>query len=62
VELCPSANFRANSKEKAMNIICLVLAVLCFSIGTFQKLAATISPDINWQNAGLAFVTLALVI
>ena len=45
-----------------MNIICLVLAVLCFSIGTFQKLAATISPDINWQNAGLAFVTLALVI
>jgi len=45
-----------------MNRICLIFAVVCFTIGTFTKLAAVISPDINWQDAGLAFVALSLVI
>jgi len=45
-----------------MNLVCLILAVICFAIGTFNKLAATISPDITWQNAGFAFLTLAWVL
>lgn len=45
-----------------MNKICLILAAICFGIGTFQKLAATINPDVHWQNAGLAFVTLSLIL
>jgi hypothetical protein len=43
-----------------MNQICLILACACFTIGAFPKLAAL--AEINWQNAGLAFVTLSLVI
>ena len=45
-----------------MNQLCLILAAICFAIGTFNKLAGTISPDITWQNAGLALVTLSLII
>jgi len=39
-------------------IICLILAAVCFGIGTFSKL----SSDFNWTNAGLAFVTLSLIV
>jgi len=44
-----------------MNRICLILAVVCFAIGALPRVAALI-PDINFQNAGLAFLTLSLVI
>lgn len=40
-------------------IICLVLAFICFGIGSFQKLAGS---EINWTNAGLAFATLSLIV
>jgi len=42
-----------------MNQICLIIACACFAIGAFTKLA---SNDINWTNAGLAFVTLSLIL
>lgn len=38
---------------------CLIAAVICFTIGAFNKLAPS---DINWTNAGLAFVTASLVV
>jgi hypothetical protein len=40
-----------------MNRICLILACICFTIGAFQKI-----PEINWMNAGLAFITLSLIL
>lgn len=43
-----------------MNRICLILALMCFTIGAIPKLAAL--AEINWQNAGLAFVTLSLLV
>jgi len=42
-----------------MNQICLILACACFAIGAFNKLAPS---DINWTNAGLAFITLAMIL
>ena len=39
--------------------IVLILAVICFAIGSFSKVAPG---SINWTNAGLAFVTLSLLI
>ena len=44
------------------HLLILVLGVVCFTIGAFNKLAAAIGPNINWTNAGLAFVTLSLII
>ena len=41
------------------HILILVIAVICFAIGAFNKLAPS---DINWTNAGLAFVTLSLIL
>jgi membrane protein implicated in regulation of membrane protease activity len=40
-----------------MNKIVLILALICFAMGAIQW-----HPKINWQNAGLAFVTLSLII
>jgi len=45
-----------------MNQICLIIAAVCFTIGAFNKLAAAISPVVTWQNAGLAFIALALIL
>jgi hypothetical protein len=42
-----------------MNEIALIAAAVCFAIGAFSKLAPS---DINWTNAGLAFVTLSLIV
>ena len=42
-----------------MNLYALIGAGICFTIGAFNKLAPS---DINWTNAGLAFVTLALIL
>jgi len=42
-----------------MNRICLVLGCACFAIGSFTKFAPA---EINWMNAGLAFVTLSLIL
>jgi hypothetical protein len=39
--------------------LALILAVICFAIGAFNKVAPS---DINWTNAGLAFVTLSLIL
>ena len=39
--------------------ICLIIAVVCFAIGTFPRLTGS---EIHWQNAGLGFVTLSLVL
>ena len=41
------------------HLFILILAVVCFTIGAFTKAAPS---DINWTNAGLAFVTLSLII
>ena len=38
--------------------ICLILAAICFAIGSFPK----VSSDLNWTNAGLAFITLSLIV
>lgn len=40
------------------SLVCLILAVICFAIGSFTKL----SNEFNWTNAGLAFVTLSLIV
>jgi hypothetical protein len=44
-----------------MNRICLIIAVILFAIGALPRIAGLV-PDVNFQNAGLAFVTLALVV
>lgn len=44
-----------------MNQLFLIFAVICFSIGALESLLFPGS-KVNWQNAGLAFVTLSLVI
>ena len=44
-----------------MNRICLIIAVILFAIGALPRVAALV-PDVNFQNAGLAFVTLSLII
>ena len=41
------------------HLLILILAVICFTIGAFTKAAPS---DINWTNAGLAFVTLSLIL
>lgn len=44
-----------------MNRICLIIAFIMFAIGALPKIAALV-PDVNFQNAGLAFVTLSLIV
>jgi len=43
-----------------MNQICLIIAAVCFAIGALPPLSSL--ANINWTNAGLAFVTLALIL
>lgn len=42
-----------------MKLACIIGAVICFTIGSFQKLAGS---DINWTNAGLACLSLSLIV
>ncbi len=42
-----------------LNTICLVIAAVLFAVGAFPEQAGS---KINWQNAGLAFVTLAFIL
>lgn len=39
-------------------MICYVLAFVCFVIGSFPPN----TPPLNWTNAGLAFLTLSLIV
>ena len=41
-----------------MNNICLILAAVCFAIGAIP----TAPQILNWQNAGLFFITLSLIL
>lgn len=41
-----------------MNQICLILAAVCFGLGALK----TIPDYLNWQNAGLFFLTLSLIL
>ena len=43
-----------------MNRICLIIAAICFFVGAVPQLAALL--NINWTNAGLGFITLALIL
>ncbi len=42
-----------------MNRIALIAAAVCFAIGSLSKVAPS---DVNWTNAGLAFLTLSLIV
>jgi hypothetical protein len=42
-----------------MNEFCLILAAIAFGIGSLPKVAPS---EINWTNAGLGLITLALIL
>jgi len=43
-----------------MTQILFILALICFAIGTIPAAAGML--NINWTNAGLAFLTLTLLL
>jgi len=43
-----------------MNQLCLILAAICFFVGAVPQLASI--ANINWTNAGLGFVVLAMIL
>jgi len=58
--LYPSAHYKPAERQTHMNRICLIIACICFAIGAIPQLS-TIA-NINWTNAGLAFVTLSIIL